>query len=87
MKTEKELAQQALDVQNACNLSGVVFSLGAVVDQLWEIDRAAGCASTARINRNPIVRAFVAKLADLSAITYETEPGFWSALEDMAKSE
>ena len=36
MKTLKELAEQALAVQDACNLSGVLNSFREAMSHLWE---------------------------------------------------
>jgi hypothetical protein len=42
--TYQELAQQSLDVQNVCNLSGVVHSFSEAMDVLWTEARQRGCA-------------------------------------------
>ena len=66
--TYKQAAQTALDVQDACNLSGVVKSFaGPIMDALWEQARATN-QGTAFINRHPIVSLFIDKLASLNGI-------------------
>jgi hypothetical protein len=40
--TLQEAAKEALQVQDACNLSGVVKSFARVVDALWEEAQGAG---------------------------------------------
>jgi hypothetical protein len=64
--TYKEVAQTALDVQDACNLSGVVKSFaGPVMDALWEETRRNN-TGTDWINQHPIVTLFIDKLASLN---------------------
>ncbi len=65
MKTLKELAQDALGVQNACNLSGVVISFAQVIKDLKENLPKAG---SDEINQHPIVRLWVDKLASLTGL-------------------
>ena len=62
-----QLWQDALDVQNASNLSGVVHSFGKVLDALWEEARAGG-HGTAWVNTHPITRLWVDKLASLARV-------------------
>ena len=64
--TIKEAAQMALDVQNACNLSGVVYSFAKVMQAICdEANRQSG-RGTEWKNRHPIVILFLDKLADLA---------------------
>lgn len=65
--TLKKAAQEALDVQNACNLSGVVHSLARVVTMLRALPE---CTGTEWCNTHPIVYLFVDKLADLSGVPH-----------------
>ena len=65
MKTLQELANEALQIQDACNLSGVVHSFHRVISEVWENARAQG-KGTDWVNRHPIVRAYVSKLVMLS---------------------
>ena len=56
----------ALDVQDACNLSGVVNSFATeVMPALWEESRKRN-EGTAWINHHPIVTLFIDKLASLN---------------------
>lgn len=66
MTTLKQLVQSALDVQDACNLSGVVHSFSRVVTQLREIARAEGWEGTDRINQHPICVLYSSKISSLS---------------------
>jgi hypothetical protein len=66
MRTMKELAQKALDCQDAVNLSGVVHSFSRAITELWEIARAEGWEGTAKINRHPVCLLFSSKIASLT---------------------
>lgn len=63
----REAAQKALDVQDACNMSGVVYSWAEVMDVICELDNR-GKKGTEWKNRHPINSLFAAKLADLSMV-------------------
>ena len=66
-QTLKEHAKDALNVQNACNLSGVVHSFDKVVTDLWEEANRIG-KGTDWVNTHPIVQAYVDKLASLARV-------------------
>lgn len=71
MKTELELIQEAWDVQNACNLSGVIHSFSSAITRLREIfnDRTKHTDfrfSTDDINRHIISKLYTSKLLSLS---------------------
>jgi hypothetical protein len=70
--TIQELAQQALDVQDACNLSGVVHSFSRSMDVLWAEARANN-HGTDWINTHPIVTLFIDKLASLNRTQFDTD--------------
>jgi len=57
--------QTALDVQDACNLSGVVHSFSQVITEVWKEAREKG-QGTAYVNSHPVVLLFIDKLASLS---------------------
>jgi len=64
--TIQEAARTSLDVQDACNLSGVVASFHDVVmNTLWPEARRLG-KGTEWVNRHPIVTLFIDKLASLN---------------------
>jgi len=65
MRTIKQLAKEALDVQDACNLSGVVHSFSTVCTELRDIMREEGKFSTDNFNRHPIVIMYSSKIASL----------------------
>ena len=62
MRTLKELAQEALQVQNACNLSGVAQSFARAMSELGNYTRS----STER-NTHPIAVLWSDKIASLTA--------------------
>jgi DTW domain-containing protein YfiP len=62
----REAAQTALDVQNACNLSGVLASFHhVVIDALWPEARRLN-KGTEWVNNHPICTLFLDKLSDLN---------------------
>ena len=63
--TLKAAAQAALDVQDACNLSGVAIAFADVMRTLCaHVD-----ASTGERNRHPIAVLWLDKMADLAGIS------------------
>jgi hypothetical protein len=60
-----EAAKEAILVQDACNLSGVVYAFDAVVDILWTEARRRG-KGTDWVNTHAISKLFCDKMADLS---------------------
>ena len=86
--TLQQHAQDALNVQNACNLSGVVHSLDTVVSDLWEYANKND-EGTHFVNTHPIVQAYVDKLASLSEIqdSYHNVLQAFGACESLAKEE
>ncbi len=63
--TYEQAAQTALDVQNACNLSGVLFSFAEAMQAICDEAHKQG-QGTAWKNEHPIVCLFLSKLADLN---------------------
>jgi hypothetical protein len=63
-RTIEQLAQEALNVQNACNLSGVVHSFSSVISDLWLIANQNN-QGTKWINEHPISILFADKIAQL----------------------
>ena len=63
--TYQQLAQQALDVQDACNLSGVVHAMSRGMEALWAEAHQHG-HGTEWVNEHPIVTLFIDKLAHLN---------------------
>lgn len=64
--TIQQAAQEAIDVQDACNLSGVVHSFSRIIKEaLWEEARKQG-KGTEWVNQHPIAKMFAEKIAQLS---------------------
>ena len=62
-RTIQELAQEAIDVQNACNLSGVVHGFSRAITELRELSPDKG---TTWINEHPICALWADKIAHLT---------------------
>lgn len=79
MRTMKQLVQEALDVQNACNMSGIVRSYAEALSDLREILEKEGSGfSTEKLNRHPVSVMWACKIADLSGamLTKEVSHAF-----------
>ena len=61
--TLQAMAQAALDVQTACNLSGVAVTFGQVMLGLRALPE---CEGTEWANRHPIALLFADKIAELT---------------------
>jgi hypothetical protein len=70
MTALQQAAQDAIEVQNACNLSGVVHSFSHILtDVLWPAARE-GNHGTDWVNQHPISKLFASKIEDLSRVNY-----------------
>lgn len=66
MRTIQQAAQCAIDVQDACNLSGVLGAFKDIVhDTIWPEARRLG-KGTEWVNKHAICTLFLDKLADLN---------------------
>jgi hypothetical protein len=71
--TIQQAAQTALDVQNACNLSGVLVSFKEIVHEvIWPEARRLG-KGTEWVNSHPVVTLFLSKLCSLNRGYYECD--------------
>lgn len=80
-KTLKDLVKEAINVQDACNLSGVVHSFSRALTELRTIFPGIG---TNELNTHPIVVLFADKIQSLSG----AEIGFsqaWDACNKLAE--
>jgi len=66
MRTLRQLAQEALDVQNACNPLGLSRSYAEALSDLFENRRLP--ASTGDVCSHPINRLWASKLHDLAGM-------------------
>lgn len=58
--------KRALDVQDACNLSGVVNSFSSVLSKIWEECRKVDGRGTKWVNEHPISILYSSKISSLS---------------------
>ena len=58
--------ENALLVQDACNLSGVVRSFSAVMMRIWSEARATGNSNTDWVNTHPIAVLYSSKITSLT---------------------
>lgn len=66
-KTEQELIKEAIQVQDACNLSGVVHSFSRAMNDLWAIANVTGSGKgTDWINTHRVSRLYASKIQSLS---------------------
>lgn len=75
-RTMAQLAQEAIDVQNACNLSGVAHRFARVMSDLC----ALGLDTDAR-NRHPIAILWSDKIAHLTGTQIVGEDGVMQAYD------
>ena len=62
---EIKLAEEALAIQDACNLSGVVFAFKRAMQTLCELSHEEGKGTDWR-NRHPVSVLFASKIASLT---------------------
>jgi hypothetical protein len=67
--TIKDIAQEAMLVQDACNLSGVVHSFSRMMEVIWQEARDKG-EGTSYVNTHPIVKIMLDKLVMLAFENY-----------------
>ncbi len=65
-RTMADLARFAMDIQNACNLSGVVQSFARTLSRLRVLLDEQGQGGTDKVNRHPISVLFADKIAHLA---------------------
>ncbi len=76
----KKVYRDAIDCQNACNLSGVVHTLSGHMPAIWDEVRAAN-GGTEELNRHPAVQLFVSKIVALTGGCYEPPYEAWEVCE------
>jgi hypothetical protein len=67
------LWQEAFDIQNACNLGGLIHDFPRVLTAVQGEAHARG-QGTAYVNTHPIVRLWLDKLCDLAGMTVSQRP-------------
>ncbi len=81
VRTWKELAAEALGVQDACNLSGVVVSFSNAIREVRARMEQEGKGSTDNINRHPICMLFADKISDLTGTRNASTPHMFKAYD------
>lgn len=74
----RDLAQQCIDTQDACNLSGVAGFLSRSTELLWQQARALG-HGTDWVNEHPVCVMLTNKLASLTGQYYGGDSRFTAA--------
>lgn len=65
MANETDLIQRALDVQDACNLSGVVHAFSRDISELWKVARQLG-HGTDWVNQHRVSKLYADKIKSLA---------------------
>ena len=63
--TYKQAAQSAIDVQNACNSSGIIRSLSEVTSAIYAEATTRGLG-TRWVNRHPVIAMYLYKLGEMN---------------------
>lgn len=83
--TLAETAQGAMDIQDACNLSGVAHAFSRAMHVLFEESERLHEGTEWR-NTHPIVTLYLSKLGSLNRGYYECDfAKAWAACEELAK--
>jgi hypothetical protein len=67
-RTMADLAREALAVQDACNLSGVVHGFSRSISRLRALLEAEGKGGTDAVNGHPICQLWADKIASLAGV-------------------
>lgn len=70
-RTLQQLAREALDVQDACNLSGVVLGFGRSIVRLRRLLEEEGKGGTPATNLHPISQLWADKIASLTRTQFD----------------
>lgn len=81
------LAKDAIDVQDACNLSGVVHSYSKALSELWKVADFLG-EGTDWVNTHPVAILYASKVGSLTGIGSGSFSAFseaWGACEKLVE--
>lgn len=81
--TIKEAAKAAIEVQNACNISGVILSFADILQNTLRPYAYENGKSSEWVNQHPIVRMFCSKLVSLAE--YDDATGFGAAYAEVQR--
>lgn len=84
MRTLKELAKEAIQIQDASNLLGLSKGFAEAVQKVADNLRG-GLTSTSQINCHPINQLWTAKLHDLSGMGFSDQDAYSKAYEECKK--
>jgi hypothetical protein len=73
MKTKKQLFNDSLEVQNACNLLGVSKAFARALDDLTMVLRDEGNFSHETLSSHPITALWLDKLLSLTNMQFYSE--------------
>jgi hypothetical protein len=79
-----QAAEAAINVQNACNLSGVLYSFAKAMSTICDEANKEG-HGTAWRNHHPVTILFVDKLASLAGIQDVGNPAFGPAYDECTR--
>jgi hypothetical protein len=83
MRTLQQLAQEAIDIQNACNPLGLTKGFARATQEVCDARRFNGeSADTDQMGRDPIVRLWASKLHDLTGMGSSDTDVFREAYEN-----
>lgn len=71
----KDNYEAAVHSQNACNLSGIVYSFASILPKIWNEARARGKA-TKWVNEHPICAMFAEQITHLSGGVMTHNPNY-----------
>jgi hypothetical protein len=81
MRTLKEMAAEAVVIQNACNPLGLTKTFAAVTQDLADRLREQGQGSTSLVRRHPIFCLWASKLHDLAGMGLSDTDRYGEAYE------
>jgi hypothetical protein len=85
-RTMVDLAREAIQIQDACNLSGLVIGFARTIRRLRVLLEAEGQGGTTQINRHPVCVLWIDKFASLSgrdfSLAYDWAKCELAAVED-----
>lgn len=70
MKTWKQLAERALAVQSACNLSGIVISFADDIRDVRSLLDQEGKGNTDMVNKHPVAVLYSTQIAFLTGTSH-----------------
>lgn len=82
MKTMQELAKEAIEIQDACNLGGLVHGWSRSMSDLQDLLRGQG---TRNVNEHPISKLWASKIHDLARMGMSDYDAFSKAYDECKK--